>query len=408
MCRSDLLLLDEPTNHLDLDAVLWLEDWLAHYPGTLLLITHDRDFLDAVVDTHRAPRRRQARARYTGNYAQFERERAQQLALQQAAYVKQQRQVAHLRSVHRPLPREGDQGQAGAEPHQGARAHGAASPRRTSTARSRSRSRRPTTGARQLLKLEHATLGYGDAPPILADVDWAVLAGARIGLLGPNGAGKSTLLQAHRRRRCAPLRGRAHRRAAACSSATSRSTRSSSCASTHSALWHLQRLEPQHARAGAARLPRRLRLPRRPRRSRRSREFSGGEKARLTLALLVRQRPNLLLLDEPTNHLDIEMREALDRGAAGLRRRADRGRARPPSAARDDRRAVARRRRQASRRSTATSTTIATGCWPSGAACSAPKRRQRRSRSPTTVDRKAQKRGKRPRGSSAPTRASRT
>ncbi len=97
MCRSDLLLLDEPTNHLDLDAVLWLEDWLRRYPGTLLLITHDRDFLDAVVDTIVHVDNRSLTA-YTGNYAQFERERAQQLSLQQAAYAKQQRQVAHLRS----------------------------------------------------------------------------------------------------------------------------------------------------------------------------------------------------------------------------------------------------------------------------------------------------------------------
>ena len=98
MCRSDLLLLDEPTNHLDLDAVLWLEDWLARYPGTLLLITHDRDFLDGVVDDDRPRRRAASSRRYTGNYSQFERERAQQLALQQATYAKQQRQIAHLQS----------------------------------------------------------------------------------------------------------------------------------------------------------------------------------------------------------------------------------------------------------------------------------------------------------------------
>ena len=97
MCRSDLLLLDEPTNHLDLDAVLWLEDWLEHYPGTLLLVTHDRDFLDAVVTEIAHLDQRKLR-HYTGNYAQFERERAQTLALQQSAYVKQQRQIAHLRS----------------------------------------------------------------------------------------------------------------------------------------------------------------------------------------------------------------------------------------------------------------------------------------------------------------------
>ena len=125
MCRSDLLLLDEPTNHLDLDAVLWLEDWLGRYPGTLLLITHDRDFLDAVGHRDRATSTARKLQLYTGNYAQFERERAQALApaaggLRQAAAADR----APAR-VHRPLPRQGDQGEAGAKPDQGARAHGA-------------------------------------------------------------------------------------------------------------------------------------------------------------------------------------------------------------------------------------------------------------------------------------------
>ena len=124
MCRSDLLLLDEPTNHLDLDAVLWLEDWLARYPGTLLLITHDRDFLDAVVGTIVHVDGQKLKT-YGGNYSQFERERALQLSLQQASYVKQQRQIAHLHRLRRPLSRQGDQGEAGAEPRQGAGAHGA-------------------------------------------------------------------------------------------------------------------------------------------------------------------------------------------------------------------------------------------------------------------------------------------
>ena len=98
MCRSDLLLLDEPTNHLDLDAVLWLEDWLARYPGTLLLITHDRDFLDARRRRRSSTSTRRSSRRTRGNYSQFERERAQQLALQQATYAKQQRQIAHLQA----------------------------------------------------------------------------------------------------------------------------------------------------------------------------------------------------------------------------------------------------------------------------------------------------------------------
>jgi len=306
MCRSDLLLLDEPTNHLDLDAVLWLEDWLAHYPGTLLLITHDRDFLDGVVDTIVHLDGGKLRA-YTGNYAQFERERAQQLALQQAAFAKQQRQVAHLRSYidrFRAKATKAKQAQSRIKALERMELIAAAhvdSPFSFSFAPT-------TTGVRQLMKLEHVTLGYGDAPPILAELEWSVLAGARIGLLGPNGAGKSTLLK------CiaglmAPRRG-TRIVAQQLTLGYFAQHQVEQLRSDESALRHLQRLEPQ-ARdqdlrdflGGFDFRGERALAP--------VRELSGGEKARLTLALLVRQRPNLLLLDEPTNHLDIEMREAL-------------------------------------------------------------------------------------------------
>ena len=125
MCRSDLLLLDEPTNHLDLDAVLWLEDWLVRYPGTLLLITHDRDFLDARRRRRSSTSTRSKLNAYTGNYSQFERERAQQLALQQATLREAAAPDRAPAGVRRPLPRQGHQGEAGAEPDQGARADGA-------------------------------------------------------------------------------------------------------------------------------------------------------------------------------------------------------------------------------------------------------------------------------------------
>ncbi len=193
MCRSDLLLLDEPTNHLDLDAVLWLEDWLKRYPGTLLLITHDRDFLDAVV-TEIAHLDNNKLRLYTGNYAQFERERALALALQQSAYIKQQKQVAHLRSYI-------DRFRAKATKAKQAQSRIKALERMELIAAAHVDSPfsfefpATTIHARQLLKLDHVTLGY-DGKAILADVDWAILAGARIGLLGPNGAGKSTLLRA--------------------------------------------------------------------------------------------------------------------------------------------------------------------------------------------------------------------
>jgi len=193
MCRSDLLLLDEPTNHLDLDAVLWLEDWLARYPGTLLLIAHDRDFLDAVV-TEIAHLEGNKLRLYTGNYTQFERERALTLASQHAAYVKQQKQIAHLRSYI-------DRFRAKATKARQAQSRIKALERMELIAAAHVDSPfsfefpATTIHARQLLKLDHVTLGYGGRA-ILTGVDWAILAGARIGLLGPNGAGKSTLLRA--------------------------------------------------------------------------------------------------------------------------------------------------------------------------------------------------------------------
>jgi ATP-binding cassette, subfamily F, member 3 len=306
MCPSDLLLLDEPTNHLDLDAVLWLEDWLVRYPGTLLLITHDRDFLDAVVRTIVHVDARKLRV-YAGNYTQFERERAQVLAQQQAAYTKQQRQIAHLQGFvdrFRAKATKAKQAQSRIRAIERMELIAAAhvdSPFEFSFAPA-------SIAAHQLVRLDHAMLGYADNAPVLADIDWSILAGARIGLLGPNGAGKSTLLKAiagvH------PL--------AAGQRIAHQSLRIGYFAQHQvdalriddSPLGHLQRLEPASreqalrdylggfdirgdmATASVARL-------------------SGGEKARLTLALIVRNRPNLLLLDEPTNHLDIEMREAL-------------------------------------------------------------------------------------------------
>ncbi len=305
MARSDLLLLDEPTNHLDLDAVLWLEDWLARYPGTLLLIAHDRDFLDAVV-TEIAHLEGNRLRLYTGNYTQFERERALSLALQHSAYVKQQKQIAHLRSYI-------DRFRAKATKARQAQSRIKALERMELIAAAHVDSpfsfEFPATDihARQLLKLDHATLGYGDKP-VLTDVDWTVLAGARIGLLGPNGAGKSTLLRAIAGE-LEPTSG-ARLTAQGLSIGYFAQHQVEQLRLDESALWHLQQIEP-----GAREQTLRDFLGgfdfRGDRVGAPVREFSGGEKARLTLALLVRQRPNLLLLDEPTNHLDIDMREAL-------------------------------------------------------------------------------------------------
>jgi ATP-binding cassette subfamily F protein 3 len=305
MTRSDLLLLDEPTNHLDLDAVLWLEEWLQRYAGTLLLITHDRDLLDSVVTSivHLDACRLRL---YTGNYTQFEREHAHELAQQQAAYAKQQRQIAHLRSYidrFRAKATKAKQAQSRIKTLERMELIAAAhvdSPFSFAF---------PATEihARQLVKLEHATLGYA-GESVVSGVDWAILPGERIGLLGPNGAGKSTLLSAIAGE-LPPLAGQR---------LTAQGLRIGYFAQhqleqlrlEENALWHLRRLEPatreQELRdflGGFDFRGERVSAP--------VAEFSGGEKARLTLALLVRQRPNLLLLDEPTNHLDIEMREAL-------------------------------------------------------------------------------------------------
>ncbi|HET7098541.1 MAG TPA: ATP-binding cassette domain-containing protein [Casimicrobiaceae bacterium] len=306
MCRSDLLLLDEPTNHLDLDAVLWLEDWLGRYPGTLLLITHDRDFLDGVVTTIAHIDQLKIRA-YTGNYSQFERERAMQLALQQAAYEKQQRQIAHLQAFidrFRAKATKAKQAQSRIKTLERMERIAAAhvdSPFEFAFAPSR-------TAAQQLVRLEEAALGYDAAEPVLAAVDWAIRNGDRIGLLGPNGAGKSTLLKAVAGT-LAPLTGKRHT-AKTLAIGYFAQHQVEQLRGDESPLWHLAQIDArareQELRDFLGGFDFRGDMVTHP-----VGRFSGGERARLTLALIVRQRPNLLLLDEPTNHLDIEMREAL-------------------------------------------------------------------------------------------------
>ncbi len=306
MCRSDLLLLDEPTNHLDLDAVLWLQDWLRAYPGTVLLISHDRDFLDLCVD-HIALLAEQHLHAYTGNYSAYEKQRAAQLAQQQAAHEKQQRTVAHLQQFV-------DRFRAKATKARQAQSRLKALARMEEIAPAHVDSpftfgfRAPKDVPHPLLQLTEVDLGYG-GEPLLRGVKMDIQPGDRLGLLGPNGAGKSTLIKALVGE-LAPLEG--HRKAA--------KTLQIGYFAQHqleqlhgddSPLGHLRRLDPvaseQELRnylgsfgfIGDQALS--LVAP-----------FSGGEKARLVLALLVYRRPNLLLLDEPTNHLDLEMRHALN------------------------------------------------------------------------------------------------
>jgi ATP-binding cassette, subfamily F, member 3 len=309
MCRSDLLLLDEPTNHLDLDAVMWLEDWLKSYSGTLLLVTHDRDFLDAVVTriVHIDARKLND---YSGNYSAFERARAAQLALQQAQYAKQQKQIAHLHSFidrFRAKATKAKQAQSRIKALERMELIAAAHVESPFDFQFRDAEAKP----HQLVQLVEAQIGY-PGNPVLAAVDWTLFYGDRIGLLGPNGAGKSTLLKTLVGE-LALLSGERH---------TAQGIKIGYFAQhqveqlrlDESPLQHLQRVD-----SAAARQAREQELRdflggfdfRGDQASAPVGPFSGGEKARLALALLVWQRPNLLLLDEPTNHLDIEMREAL-------------------------------------------------------------------------------------------------
>ncbi|HFD79782.1 MAG TPA: ATP-binding cassette domain-containing protein [Gammaproteobacteria bacterium] len=305
MCRSDLLLLDEPTNHLDLDAVIWLENWLRSYAGTLLLISHDRDFLDSV--SNRVLHFEQQRLTlYSGNYSAFERVRAERLASRQAEYEKQQREIAHMHAFverFRAKATKARQAQSRLKALQRmeriAPAH-VDSPFHFSIPA-------PARLPHPLLQLEGVAGGYGDQP-VVAGVDLGLFPGDRIGLLGTNGAGKSTLIKLLAGV-LAPQRGRLE---------CSKDLRIGYFAQhqveqlqpQHSPLEHLRQLDADAREqplrdflGGFGFSGDRATAPVAP--------FSGGEKSRLALALLAWQRPNLLLLDEPTNHLDLEMRQAL-------------------------------------------------------------------------------------------------
>jgi ATP-binding cassette subfamily F protein 3 len=305
MGRSDLLLLDEPTNHLDLDAVLWLEQWLRSYPGTLLLISHDREVLDNVVDYIAHLEQRQLRL-YRGNYSEFEAQRAARLSLQQAAYTKQQREIAHLQGFidrFRAKATKARQAQSRLKAlerlERVAAAHGDTPFEFAFGA--------PDKLPHPLVQLDKVATGY-DTTPVLQQISLTLQPGDRLGLLGPNGAGKSTLIKLLAGL-LPPLAGRVEAGLGLAIGYFAQH-QLEQLRPDWSPLQHLQRLASAAAeqalrdflggfgfrgdQALAAVAP-----------------FSGGEKARLALALLVWQRPNLLLLDEPTNHLDLDMRHAL-------------------------------------------------------------------------------------------------
>jgi ATP-binding cassette subfamily F protein 3 len=305
MCPSDLLLLDEPTNHLDLDAILWLEDWLKSYPGTLLLISHDRDFLDAVVD-HVAHVEQRKITLYRGGYSAFERARAERLAQQQQAYEKQQAQRAHMEKFITRF-------KAQATKAKQAQSRIKALERMEELSAAHVDSpfdftfRESDKISSPLLDLSDARLGYGDKT-ILEKVKLQLTPGARIGLLGPNGAGKSTLIK-NLAGELEPLSGRLARGENTVVGYFAQHQLDSLDAKA-SPLLHLQRIAPTEREqtlrdflGGFDFRGARLDEP--------VLNFSGGEKARLALALIAWDKPNLLLLDEPTNHLDLEMRLAL-------------------------------------------------------------------------------------------------
>jgi ATP-binding cassette subfamily F protein 3 len=305
MCPSDLLLLDEPTNHLDLDASLWLEQWLARYRGTLVLISHDRDFIDNTCEQIVHIENAQL-LRYRGNYSAFERQRAERLAQQQIAFEKQQERIQHIQKFV-------------------ARFRAQATKAKQAQSRLKELDRMeelapahvdspfdfafpvPDRFSDPLLNLSHATLGYGDKV-LQANLNLSIHPGSRIGLLGANGAGKSTLLKSLAG--ALPLIAGERVTGEHLRLGYFTQHQLEALDLDASPALHIQRMSPKareqeirdflggfNFRGEAALTP--------------IRHSSGGEKARLALALIVWQKPNLLLLDEPTNHLDLEMCHAL-------------------------------------------------------------------------------------------------
>jgi len=326
MCPSDLLLLDEPTNHLDLDALVWLEAWLKKYQGTMLVISHDREFLDAVTDVtvHIEVAKL---TRYGGNYSKFEDLRAEQMALQQGAFNKQQDKIAHLQKFISRF-------KAQASKAKQAQSRVKALDRMTKIAPLLAEAdftfefKEPANLPNPMLSMQNAYFGYPapeDAPEgtkptvIVQNVSKSVLAGQRIGILGANGQGKSTLVKTVARA-LAPIDGEMTE-GKGLNIGYFAQQELDVLRPADNPLEHMIRLVKEVSAAG--------KLGSQPTREQDLRSFlgqfnfggdmvkqavgsmSGGEKARLVLCMIVWQRPNLLLLDEPTNHLDLATREAL-------------------------------------------------------------------------------------------------
>jgi ATP-binding cassette, subfamily F, member 3 len=305
MCRSDLLLLDEPTNHLDLDAILWLEDWLNAYPGTLVMVSHDRDFLDSVVG-HILHVEQNTITHYRGNYSAFERMRAERLAQQQQAYEQQQEKIAHLTKYIDRFRAQATKARQAQSRIKALERMTAISPAHVDSQFSFS-FREPERLASPLIRMDEVDCGYGERV-VIRNVNFSLTPDTRLGLLGPNGAGKSTLIKTL----VAELPLMAGERTA----------------SDHTRIGYFAQHQVDHLDLKASPLLQLTRIAGRTEELTLRKflgsfgfggdrvedlveNFSGGEKARLALALIVWQRPNVLLLDEPTNHLDLEMRHAL-------------------------------------------------------------------------------------------------
>ncbi|WP_116475623.1 ABC transporter ATP-binding protein [Zobellella maritima] len=305
ICRSDLLLLDEPTNHLDLDAVIWLERWLNSYPGTLILISHDRDFLDAVVN--RIIHIENAKLNeYTGNYSDFERMRCEQLALQQAMYDKQQRALSHMQSYVDRFRYKASKAKQAQSRLKAMERMELILPAHVDSPFSFS-FRPPASLPTPLLVMEKLSAGY-QGKAVLSNIQLNLVPGSRIGLLGRNGAGKSTFIKLLAGE-LSPMSGKIEA-SKGISLGYFAQHQLESLHPAESPLTHIARLDPKASEqslrdylGGFDFRGDKVKEPVGP--------FSGGEKARLVLALIVYQKPNLLLLDEPTNHLDLDMREAL-------------------------------------------------------------------------------------------------
>jgi ATP-binding cassette subfamily F protein 3 len=305
MMPSDLLLLDEPTNHLDLDAVLWLEQWLLKYPGTLLLISHDREFLDGV-STHILHLHDGGARLYSGDYTRFEHQRAEHLHQQQIAFQKEQAERAHLQAfIARFKAKASKATQAQSRMKRLAKLAGTEAVRAERALSIDFLA--PAKLPHALIRLNHVDAGYG-AMRILGNVGFGLESGDRIGLLGPNGAGKSTLVKTLLGE--LPLLGGERSAHPDLVIGYFAQHTVESLHAGQSPVDHLRELAPNESTQSFRDFLGRWNFP--GDRAFESVEgFSGGERARLALALIAWRKPNVLLLDEPTNHLDLDMREAL-------------------------------------------------------------------------------------------------